>query len=137
MTDKVTDKILSTEDAIRESIVCYYNEACELFSKCSDIGVSPDVWIYNQKSMRDTHVEYITSLSTAPTELVNYITQMPIIEYMQYMYDTYPAQFGEILLSKISAKYGDVEEYIKNNDSIITTDLAVAAFAEALKKNPR
>lgn len=59
--------------------------------------LDPVQWIFNQDKMRKAWEDYLLILNDKPSAFKNIMINNSFGSYMQFMYDTYPPNFGKQL----------------------------------------
>lgn len=89
------------------------DESSRLYNICKKEGceniVSPSIWLLNQDSMREKWAEYHVMLDNVPEGTRKLLVESCLAQYMQFMYENYPAGFGKKLF-----EYCEKEEVISN-----------------------
>ena len=84
-----------------------YQNACkEIQDSNSEQLPNPVEWLYNQDSLRESWISYkdMMMLVSPSHELHNTMINNAFGKYMQFMYDTYPPNFGNSLKSQKNKK---------------------------------
>lgn len=133
----MTSEIISEYDSVNDTLKSLEIEANILYSECihEENELPPAFWLLNQKASRSHYIEFIHSL-TMPKDVSECLFNMPPLKYAKYMSEQYPIYYGEEIIKLLPSSDPETiaKLIVENKLNILTGDLAVNAYLNAMKR---